>query len=302
MNKIKKESWQKYISGITADTPTSKVWKRIRKISKKYPTTHPPCLKIGGNIISDQKEVSEAMAEHYARISSSESYSQEFNDRRTQLETELDFETNITEDYNSPILINELEVALKNVRDSAPGEDLVTYSMIRNLHDSALRELHSIMDELWKRGEFLHSWRKSIVLSFLKPGKDPTVKSSYRPVSLTSTVCKIMEKIVNARLIRTLNHKNFVNDNQFGYRRGRSTIDNLVKLQTDISEAFQRKEQLVAIFFDLEKAYDTTWRYGILKILHRLNIKGPLAKFVDNFLKNRQYFLIRQLHWHPSIA
>ena len=289
MTKIKKESWRKYISTITVDTPMSKVWQRVRKLSRKYTVTHPPCLKVGMGTVSDPREVCEVMALYYARISSNESYSEDFNRERPNLERELNFESYLTEDYNSPIQMKEVKMVLSEVQDSAPGADLITYSMVKNLHDTALSELHKMMAELWKRGEFIPKWRKSIVLSFLKPGKDPTEKSSYRPVSLTSTVCKIMEKIVNTRLIRTLNSKQFVNSNQFGYRTGRSTVDNLVKLQTDILEAFDRKEQLVAIFFDLEKAFDTTWRYGILRILHQLDIRGPLAKFVQNFLKERKF-------------
>ena len=86
LNRIKRESWQKYISKITIDTPASKVWKRIRKLSRKYPVTHPPCLQIGGSIISDPDDVCETMAEYYAIVSSSESYSQEFNRRRVDME------------------------------------------------------------------------------------------------------------------------------------------------------------------------------------------------------------------------
>ena len=207
INNIKRKSWQEYISKINIDTPTSKVWRRIRKISRKYPTTHPPCLKVGMNIISDPTNVCEVMAQHYSRVSSTDSYTAQFNRERLLIETEMDFEELIEEDYNAPIQMIEMKMILRDTRDSAPGEDLITYSMVRNLHETALTELHSIINELWKTGTFVDAWRRSVVLSFLKPGKDPSLPTSYRPVSLTSTLCKLMEKVANLRLVRSLNKK-----------------------------------------------------------------------------------------------
>ena len=64
-----------------------------------------------------------------------------------------------------------------------------------------------------------------------------------------------------------------------GFRSERSTNDNLVRLETFIRDAFVKKEHVVAVFFDLEKAYDTTWKYGILRDLHELGVKGRLAQF-----------------------
>ena len=48
-----------------------------------------------------------------------------------------------------------------------------------------------------------------------------------------------------------------------------------------------KKEHVVAVFFDLEKAYDSTWKYGILHYLHEFRVKGRLANFVESFLANR---------------
>ena len=67
----------------------------------------------------------------------------------------------------------------------------------------------------------------------------------------------------------------------------RSTTDNLVRLETFIRDAFIKKEHVVAVFFDLEKAYDTTWRYGILKDIHKLGLRGRLPTFIENFLADR---------------
>ena len=60
-------------------------------------------------------------------------------------------------------------------------------------------------------------------------------------------------------------------------------------METYIREAFGRDEQAIAIFFDLEKAYDTTWKYGILKDLHGMGIRGHLAQYIIKFLDNRVF-------------
>ena len=74
---------------------------------------------------------------------------------------------------------------------------------------------------------------------------------------------------------------------QCGFRSKRSTIDHLVRLETFVREAFIKKEHLTAVFFDLEKGYDTTWKYGIMRDLNDFDLKGRLPNFIDNFLSNR---------------
>ena len=98
-----------------------------------------------------------------------------------------------------------------------------------------------------------------------------------------------MERLVNSRLTWELESKNLLSKVQCGFRRQHSTLDHLVRLESFIREAFARKREVLAVFFDLEKAYDTTWKYGILKDLHELNFRGRLPIFISNFLSNRHF-------------
>ena len=75
---------------------------------------------------------------------------------------------------------------------------------------------------------------------------------------------------------------------QCGFRSKRSTVGHLVFLETFVSEAFIKKEHLTAVFFDLEKAYDT-WKYGIMRDLSDFGLKGRLPNFIDNFLSNGNF-------------
>ena len=91
------------------------------------------------------------------------------------------------------------------------------------------------------------------------PAKDHTDPSNYRPIALTSYVCKTMERMINDRLTWFLESNNIITNFQSGFRHQRSTDDHLVRLETFNREAFIKKEHLVSVRFDLEKAYDTTW-------------------------------------------
>ena len=66
-------------------------------------------------------------------------------------------------------------------------------------------------------------------------------------------------------------------------------MDHLVRFESFVRNAFANGEHLVAIFFDLEKAFDTTWKYGIMKDLHSFGLRGNLPVFIENFLKNRSF-------------
>ena len=95
--------------------------------------------------------------------------------------------------------------------------------------------------------------------------------------------------MVNARLVYVLETNNMISSWQSGFRRGRSTIDNILALETNIRNAFLRQNHLVCIFFDIEKAYDKTWRYGILHDLFNLNLRGNLPIFIKKFLSLRRF-------------
>ena len=66
-------------------------------------------------------------------------------------------------------------------------------------------------------------------------------------------------------------------------------MDHLIRFETFIRKASIKKEHLKAVFFDLEKAYDTTWKYGIVKDLKNLGLEGRMPIFIQNFLQDRRF-------------
>ena len=76
---------------------------------------------------------------------------------------------------------------------------------------------------------------------------------------------------------------------QCGFWNKRSTADHLIHLETTIREVFIKKEHLAAIFFNLEKAYDATWKYRMMRDLCDLGLKGKLQLFINGFLLDRKF-------------
>ena len=91
------------------------------------------------------------------------------------------------------------------------------------------------------------------------------------------------------RLMWFLETNHFLAPEQSGFRKNRSAMDNLIRIDTDARNCFLYKHHMIAIAFDLEKAYDTTVRFKILENLHNMGIRGQLGHFIQNFLRNRSF-------------
>jgi hypothetical protein len=114
-------------------------------------------------------------------------------------------------------------------------------------------------------------WKHARVISILKPGKDPALPSSYRPISLLDTIGKLFEKILLARILHEVNVRGLLRNEQFGFRPEHSTSLQLARLVERITRNFGEKRLTGAVFLDVAKAFDTVWIDGLLYKLTLLN-------------------------------
>lgn len=105
-------------------------------------------------------------------------------------------------------------------------------------------------------------------------------------------MCKVFERVINKRLVWILEENNSLQKYQFGFRKNRSTIDHITAFESHIHSALSEKQDMTAIFFDIEKAYDSIWHCKIIEALLKLNIHGNMLQFIKNFLKNRNLRVI----------
>ena len=161
--------------------------------------------------------------------------------------------------------------------------------MLSNLSEQALHHVLRLYNTSWMEGTIPDPWRHSIVIPMLKDGKDPTRPDSYRPISLTSHLCKLMESMVVGRLRWYLESKKHFHPSQSGFRQGRSTLDHILRLHDTVYKALNNQRSVLAVFLDIEKAYDMVWRNGLLIKLHKLGIQGNMLKWIRSFLSNRSF-------------
>jgi len=283
----KKECWKKFASQVNRDTPTSTVWKVIKRMSGNYIPNRIDCLHVNDTLITAENEIANQLAKYFASISSNASYTIEFREIKKQTEAiPIPIETN-DEAYNKELTYREMEHCLRVTKNSSPGKDSISYSMIRNLPGYAKQLLLKIFNKIWMEENFPAMWRQSLIIPFVKPGKERTSPESYRPIALTSCVCKLLEKMVSQRLSWVLESKHIIIKQQCGFRRNRSTSDNLMKIEDDIQKAFQNRQHLICVFFDISKAYDTAWKRNIVNKLLNWGINGRITKFINNFLTDR---------------
>ena len=286
----RRQSWRNFVSSINTRTPLKRVWNMISKISGKRSCAEIKHLQVGEKEVTTVTEIADTLAESFSEISSNSHYSAKFQSHKAYAERQtLKYNSTNMETYNTLFSIDELSDALTNCNDSAAGPDDIHYQMLKHLPSEALHTLLNSLNNIWITGNFPPTWRQSYIVPIPKPDKDSTNPTNYRPIALTSCVCKVMERMVNNRLIWYLERNKLITPTQSGFRKGRSTTDQLVRLESFVREAFIQKQHVTAIFFDLEKAYDTTWKYGILKDLHDAGLRGRLPLFIAGFLSDRKF-------------
>ncbi|XP_072403070.1 uncharacterized protein [Diabrotica undecimpunctata] len=155
-----------------------------------------------------------------------------------------------------PLNITELEYALKNRNNSSPGLDNIKYPMIQFLPKIAKLFLLDIFNDIIINNSVIHAFKDVIIIPILKPGKNPNLSESYRPISLMSCLLKTLERMIKHRLEWYLDKKKLLPDLQFGYKKGCGTTDALATLVTDIQDTFSNNTYLPTICLDIQGAYN----------------------------------------------
>jgi len=158
---------------------------------------------------------------------------------------------------------------------------------LKHLGPGAKRLLLSIFNQSWSTGTVPTSWKQAHIKPIPKKQADKRNPASYRPISLLSCIGKLLERIINKRLLYHLESKDVLTPTQTGYRQHRSVEDQLALLTQGIEDAFQEKKKVLAVFFDLSKAFDKVWKEGLQLKLLQAGVRGKMYKWLSDFLFNR---------------
>jgi hypothetical protein len=142
--------------------------------------------------------------------------------------------------------------------------------------------LFDIYNDILRAGLVPKSWYRTKVVPILKPGENPALSDSYRPISLLACGQKLIEKMICTRLDFWAEKNGILFSTQYGFRKGRGNRDCLALLTTDISTSLEMKEQTVAAFLDVSGAYDNV----LIDVLCRVMLDKELPVGLVRFLRN----------------
>ena len=283
-------SWRNFVTSLNRFTPMTEVWARIKRISGRFSSSPLPVLRVNDADITLPSDVAEVIARSLSERCQGGRNDPQSARRRARREPEaVVFTTAEQTEYNEPFAMSELVSAISTLKRVSEGPDAVHNDMLRRLPAAALEVLLATLNSLWETGTFPAAWREATVIPILKPGKSGLDPQHYRPISLTSSLCKVMEKMVNVRLSWFLGRHGVFTNAQCGFRKHRSTVDHILALDTEARACFSQRKHLGAIFFDIEAAYDTVLRHGILRKLFNYGVRGRMGRFIQNFLSHRSF-------------
>ena len=153
--------------------------------------------------------------------------------------------------------------------------------------------LTKIFNQSISLGRLPSAWTKANVTAIFKKGSR-TDPANYRPVSLTSVCCKVLEHIIYSHVIHHLDKCHALHDAQHGFRAKRSCETQLLTTVHHIWEANEHVKQVDAIVLDFAKAFDTVPHSRLLHKLHHYGINGSLHNWISSFLQGRQQSVVIQ--------
>ena len=185
------------------------------------------------------------------------------------------------EDVNVQTLIK-LVKFLK--RGKAQSPDTIHNALIRlGTTTSLFHNLARLFTSSIQLGYIPTEWKIATLRILLKPDKLPSLTTSYRPISLISSIMNLFKRVIEQRLRSHLEQVGFINKHQSGFRRAKSTDDHLSRLSQSIIESFNRGEHVVAAFLDVEKGFDNVWHNGLMYKIFMLDLTSKMTRWLSDF-------------------
>lgn len=289
IKEAKQSSWKNFVTGISPSLSNTEVWNRVNafRCGKKDRIDR---LVIDGELVTDPKAVADRLADFFYEVSADASMAAEhLNHRHTVKVKDPTFSSHEDDFYNVPFGMDELEFALKSCKGQSAGPDGIGYPMLQNMTPELTQIVLDLFNDIWTSGHIPPSWKEGIVVPIPKTGKDRKILGNQRPITLVSCMGKLLEKMVNRRLLNLLEIKGVLGEDQFGFRTGRGVEDYFADFEEDVQEVFDSKKHMDCVLLDITKAYDTAWRTPILASLERWGIGGRMARYVQDFLSERTF-------------
>ena len=179
------------------------------------------------------------------------------------------------------------EINKLNINKSC-GPDEVHPKMLKELVGFISAPIAILLNKTIQDGEIPGDWKKAYVSAIFKKGSK-SVAENYRPISLTSLVCKLMETLLKTEMLSHLESNNLLSPKQFGFLSGRSTTTQLLNYLNKCLEKTVHGQVVDCIYLDFAKAFDTVPHKRLLNKLKAYGITGQMLKWIEAFLTGRTH-------------
>ena len=177
--------------------------------------------------------------------------------------------------------------------------DNIPHSFLMSLGPLALQELMSIFKSSFLLAHCSRIWRIATIMPLLKAEKTHSEVASYRPISLTSCVVKLLERILSDRLYHIAETNNLFSRLQAGFCKGRSCEDQITRIVQAIEDGFQQcaiedgfqqcpMQRSALTLLDFSKAYDTVWKEKLLLYMLDTGISSTFVQWIQSFFDDRR--------------
>ena len=194
--------------------------------------------------------------------------------------------------YNENITAEEIHIQIKIVNTSRKSmdNDGIHPLMIKNCGQQYQMLLYKLFNAAFRSANWI--WNEGQVTLLKKPGKTNYADvGSYRPITISSYVGKLFERILKNRLHKFLEENDILENSQHGFRSGFSTATYMTQLISSIQNDSKSHLYTAGLFVDMQKAFDSVWIDGLLYKLYSLGIFGNFLKIISTFLKNRSLII-----------
>ena len=203
------------------------------------------------------------------------------------------FEANVKNYVTTSVNINKCDVllALKSLNvNKSPGPDKVHPRILRECANELAYPIHKLFVRSMKEGRVPSKWKEAEVRPIFKKGKKSS-PGNYRPVSLTSLLCKLMEGLVRATMYAHMIDNELLSPHQFGFCKGRSCLTQLLVTINEWMYNLDNGVPVDAAYLDFRKAFDSVPHKRLLCKLKGYGIDGNLLKWIEDFLSDRTQYV-----------
>lgn len=293
---LKDERWSQTITNLNFNDGAS-FWRKFKKISGQT-TPSPSCIIHNRAEIFDPSEKANIFAQHLEQLFAP-AQNPKFNDEfRTSIENQVralmpsqeppdEEQSRLIEDIST----DEIELAINQGRNTAPGEDGITRKHLRHCPATTIEAMSKLFTACLRLSYTPIQWRTSKIVMVHKKGKPPENIQSYRPIALLPVMGKSYQRIITNRMLDFCDQRNIIPDYQFGFRRHLSTQDAILQLTSRIIRSLNRGHVTSALFIDLANAYDKVWTQGLYHKLFSHHFPFHFIRAIQSMLENRHGFV-----------